>query len=345
MDAPRNLAELTDLVRTTPRVLAVGARTKPRLSAATNATLVDMRSLAGIVEYQPSEYTLTVRAGTPLAEINAALAAHGQYLPFDPPFAAAGATIGGTVAANLSGPGRFRYGGIRDFILGVTCIDGTGRVIRAGGKVVKNAAGFDLPKFLVGSLGRLGIITELTFKVFPRPAATCTRRLTFDSHEDAIAQLAALARSRFEPDALDYLPTERTLLVRLAGPVESIAQFAREVGGEPIDERVWQTLPSFDAPVALKASTCPRAFLNALSFIADSPDFQVHLSGGGSTAWIGASTAPTQALNKFAHAMDTPTLVLRGDTPSLWLGPQSGRLIDVALSRVFDPYARFPPAT
>src|SRR5207253_308179 len=133
--------------------------------------------LRGITEYDPSEFTFTAGAGTPVREIVAALAERGQYLPFDPMLADAGATLGGTVAAGLSGPGRFRFGGLRDFILGVQFVDGEGRVLRMGGKVVKNAAGFDLPKFFVGSVGRFGILTELTFKVFPRPVATRTLRL------------------------------------------------------------------------------------------------------------------------------------------------------------------------
>ena len=115
-----------------------------------------------------SEFTFTALAGTPVREIAAALAERGQYLPFDPMLREAGATLGGTVAAGLSGPGRFRYGGLRDFILGVRFVDGEGRLLRLGGKVVKNAAGFDLPKFFVGSLGRFGVLAEMTFKVFPK---------------------------------------------------------------------------------------------------------------------------------------------------------------------------------
>src|SRR5439155_368623 len=133
--------------------------------------------LSGIVEYEPSEFTFTALAGTPLKAIIAALAERGQYLPFDPPLADAGATLGGTIAAGLSGPGRVRFGGLRDFILGVRFVDGEGRILRMGGKVVKNAAGFDLPKFFVGSAGRFGVLAEITFKVFPRPAATRTLRL------------------------------------------------------------------------------------------------------------------------------------------------------------------------
>src|SRR5207253_6842143 len=142
--------------------------------------------LRGITEYDPSEFTFTAGAGTPVREIVAALAESGQYLPFDPMLVEAGATLGGTVAAGLSGPGRFRFGGVRDFILGVRFVDGAGRLLRMGGKVVKNAAGFDLPKFFCGSLGRFGLIVEATFKVFPRPASRLTLRLRAENAEVAL---------------------------------------------------------------------------------------------------------------------------------------------------------------
>src|SRR5262249_20856303 len=152
-----------DAVRSAPRVLTVGAGTKPRLSAVPGITRISTARLRGILEYDPSEFTFTALAGTSLGEISAVLAARGQYLPFDPPWVAAGSTLGGAVAAGLNGPARFRYGGMKDFILGVRFVDGTGRLLRMGGKVVKNAAGFDLPKFFVGSLGRFGALAELTF--------------------------------------------------------------------------------------------------------------------------------------------------------------------------------------
>jgi glycolate oxidase FAD binding subunit len=169
---PATATELCDAIRAHPRVLAIGARTKPRLSAVSEArdvVLISTCGLSGIIAYDPGEFTFTALAGTPLRELRAALAERGQYLPFDPPLVESGATIGGTVAAGLSGPGRFRYGGVRDFILAVQFADGSGQLLRGGAKVVKNAAGFDIPKFLVGSCGRFGVITEVTFKVFPAP--------------------------------------------------------------------------------------------------------------------------------------------------------------------------------
>ena len=142
---PATPAELAEAVKSAPRVIAVGAGTKPRLARlADNAVRISTAKLRGIVEYEPSEFTFTALAGTPVREVAAVLAERGQYLPFDPLFAAAGATLGGTVASGVSGPGRFRFGGLRDFILGVRFVDGGGRLMRLGGKVVKNAAGFDL---------------------------------------------------------------------------------------------------------------------------------------------------------------------------------------------------------
>ena len=129
--------------------------------------MLDLSRLSGVLEYEPGEFTFTALAGTPLASVDSLLAEHGQYLPFDPPLAERGATLGGTVAAGLSGPGRYRYGGVRDFILGVRFVDGAGALVRGGGKVVKNAAGFDLPKLMVGSLGQLGVLVELTLQSLP----------------------------------------------------------------------------------------------------------------------------------------------------------------------------------
>ena len=130
------------------------------------------------------------------------LAEHGQYLPFDPLLAEAGATLGGTVAAGANGPGRYRYGGLRDFILGVRYVDGEGQIVYAGGKVVKNAAGFDIPKFMVGSLGQFGALVEMTFKVFPKPEAYATLRLECASVVDGANAIIRLTGQPLDLDAV-----------------------------------------------------------------------------------------------------------------------------------------------
>ena len=146
--------------------------------------------------------------------------------------AAEGATLGGTVAAGLSGPGRWRFGGLRDFILGVQFVDGEGRLLRLGGKVVKNAAGFDLPKFFVGSAGRFGVLAEMTFKVFPRPAATRTLRLPA---KDAVAQaqmLTQAANARWELDALEAAVAEPVVYARVHD-----SEIGEDQGGDELSER------------------------------------------------------------------------------------------------------------
>ena len=170
MFRPKTVEEVASLVKAGTRWLPVGAGTKPTpASPPAGYTAFSLTALRGIVEYEPGEYTFTARAGTPISEIAAELARHGQYLPFDPLLAEAGATLGGSIAAGLSGPGRLRYGGIRDFILGVQFVTGAGEVARGGGKVVKNAAGFDFPKLLVGSLGRLSSLVEAIVQSLPPP--------------------------------------------------------------------------------------------------------------------------------------------------------------------------------
>jgi glycolate oxidase FAD binding subunit len=205
------------------RVLPVAGGTKPPLSASgrDDVDVVDVSALRGIVEYDPAELTFTAQAGTPVAEVAVALAAHDQHLPFDPPLVAAGATLGGVVAAGASGPGALRHGGVRDFVIGVRFVDGAGRLVGGGGKVVKNAAGFDLPKLMVGSLGRLGVMTQLSFKVFPRPRATVTLEVAFADVGAAVAAASTLAAGPRELDAADVLPGGR-LLVRLGGDPEAL---------------------------------------------------------------------------------------------------------------------------
>ena len=178
-----------------------------------------MSGLRGVVEYEPNEFVFTALAGTPVAEVVAMLAEHGQYLPFDPPFVAAGATLGGAVASGLSGPGRYRYGGVRDFVIGVRFVDGLGQLVRGGGKVVKNAAGFDLPKLMVGSLGRLGALVELSFKVFPKPPAFGTLRVDYPSLAAAVEAMATLVTKPLDIEAVDLEPSSASasLLVRIGG--------------------------------------------------------------------------------------------------------------------------------
>ncbi|MXX63433.1 MAG: FAD-binding protein [Holophagales bacterium] len=200
---PGSAAEVAEAVGGAERIVPRGGGTKPALWSVEGAYVLDLSALSGITEYLPSEYTVTALAGTPLADVDARLAAEGQYLPFDPLLVEAGSTVGGAVAAGANGPGRLRYGGLRDFLLAVTFVDGRGEIVRGGAKVVKNAAGFDLPKLMVGSLGRLGVLTECTFKVFPHPESCATLRVAGMALDEAIEAAGRVGAGAVEIECLD----------------------------------------------------------------------------------------------------------------------------------------------
>ena len=217
---PKTIEEARAIVRQAVRILPRGGGTKPALSDPLEGVqTIDLTGLSGMLEYQPGEFTFTALAGTRVAQVEQILAEHGQYLPFDPLLVERGATLGGTVAANASGPGRFHYGGVRDFLIGVRYIDSNGHLVRGGGKVVKNAAGFDLPKLMVGSLGALGLLVELSYKVLPKPESFATLRLEFDEMAGALQAMQMASSARLDVDALDLVPEDGRyiLWVRLGG--------------------------------------------------------------------------------------------------------------------------------
>jgi glycolate oxidase FAD binding subunit len=355
--SPETLAELTEAVLSTPRLLAVGAQTKPRLCAV-DAAKLSVAGLRGITEYEPSEFTFTALAGTPVREIAATLAERGQYLPFDPLCLEAGATLGGTVASGLSGPGRFRFGGIRDFILGVRFVDGAGRLLRMGGKVVKNAAGFDLPKFFVGSLGRFGVLAELTFKVFPRPASSLTLRLGVKGADAAAAMLVDTAKARWEADALDLLPGGEALCLRLGGPADALETIGREIlarwPGQALTtaeaEAVWSELREFrwayEPGPLVKTALTPVVVPKLLAELSQSSgsldQVRVHVSGGGNIAYVSLPSAAGCAVlaQRLSH-LGLTGLGLRGEGP-LWYGSQTRPKIAQAVKEALDPDHRFP---
>ncbi|HKX18210.1 MAG TPA: FAD-binding oxidoreductase [bacterium] len=179
--------------------------------------VVETARLTGITDYTPADYVVAVRAGTPFRELQQALAANGQWLPLDPPGADT-ATIGGLVAANRNGPRRLLWGSIRDLVIGIRVALPTGEVIKAGGKVVKNVAGYDLAKLFIGSFGACGIITDVTFKVLPLPGEGITVLVTLPSAKAAHALTTAVMRSYLLPSALEAAsPAALAMLTRTAG--------------------------------------------------------------------------------------------------------------------------------
>jgi len=340
---PTTPQEVQEAVLTHPRLRPRGAGTKPALSSPKEGeALLDLSGLRGILEYEPEEFVFTAWAGTPIQEIEAALQAHGQYLPFDPPLLGKGATLGGTVAAGLSGPMRHRYGGVRDFILGVRFVDGEGRLVRGGGKVVKNAAGFPFHRLMVGSLGAFGVVVELSFKVFPRPRATKTLRVALGGLEEALATLERLRLLPLDLLALDLLPPA-TLEARLGGFPESVKERLEKLrgllgGGEVLeeDEGHWQGVRDLafleGSPILAKVP----AGLSRIPLLERLPLGPRRYLDGGEVLYVGLEEEGREALKEAG----IPHLVLMGAEEPLFPKPHDAFFRSV--KEALDPMGRFP---
>jgi glycolate oxidase FAD binding subunit len=228
------------------------------MPAARSGLVLGLRRLDRVLEHEPGDLTVTVEAGRTFADLQAALGERGQWLSLDPPDAERG-TIGGVLAANASGPRRHLYGTMRDLVIGVTVITADGALVRGGGKVVKNVAGYDLPKLFVGSCGTLGVIVEVTAKLRPRPDDERLVAIAFDRLKDAGAAVRAVMASDLIPNAVELLDAEALRALGIAGASAAIV-----VGFDGVAEQVaWQVdelgrVVSADLPRALPSEVWPR---------------------------------------------------------------------------------------
>lgn len=236
-----------------------GGGTKDWYGQTPEGEMFDTRAYRGVIAYDPAELVITARAGTPLAEIEATLAGHGQMLAFEPPHFGAQATFGGCIAAGLAGPRRPFAGAVRDFILGATLMNGRGEVLRFGGQVVKNVAGYDVSRLVAGSLGTLGLILELSVRVMPLPQAETT--LQFSMNEsDAIRRLNEWGSKPLPVTASAW--RDGTLMLRLSGAQAGVQAACASLGGGAVDAaeagRFWAGLreqtDSFFTPIAPDAA-------------------------------------------------------------------------------------------
>jgi glycolate oxidase FAD binding subunit len=193
---------------------------------------LDMTELSGIASYEPTELVVTARAGTRLSDLEAVLEEHGQSLPFEPPRFAAGGTLGGMVAAGLSGPARASVGSVRDHVLGVTLLNGRSEILTFGGQVTKNVAGYDVSRLVVGSLGILGIICEVSLKVLPVSVATATLRFDWDEVR-ALEQVRSWAAQPLPITATAWHADR--LHLRLAGATAAVTAACERLGGERVE--------------------------------------------------------------------------------------------------------------
>lgn len=303
----RDLISIDDSARLVDQVQSAIARRQPLrirggdskafLGRPVEGVAIDTRSHRGIVSYDPSELVITARAGTPLAELNAILDDAGQMLPCEPPTYGEAATIGGVVATGLSGPRRPWAGSVRDFLLGCRIITGEGKHLRFGGQVMKNVAGYDVSRLMSGSFGCLGLITEVSLKVLPKPRETRCLTLALEASE-AMRELACWRRAALPVSGACHL--DGRLHVRLEGGTGSVRAAVDRIGGEHLDESFWialreQRLPFFDDQRPRWRLSLPNA-----TPLVELPG-AVMLDWGGAQRWL-KSDASGDVIRRIASA-------------------------------------------
>ena len=320
-----------------------GGGTKDFYGQLLEGEILDTRRYVGIVAYDPTELVITVRGGTRLAEVEAALVAERQMLAFEPPHFGDEATIGGAVATGLSGPRRAAAGALRDFVLGVRIMDGRGQDLSFGGRVMKNVAGYDVSRLMVGAFGTLGILLEVSLKLSPVPVAEAT--LKFELPEaKAIETVNRWAGKPLPISATAY--TDGELGVRLSGADAAVREACQKLGGERLEPaqaaRFWvgireQTDPFFagDEPLWRLSvpSVTPQLLLEGRSLV----------EWGGSLRWL-KSHAPAHAIRDLASRVGGHATLFRGGEKEAGvfhpLPPATAR-IHGRLKAEFDPHGVF----
>jgi glycolate oxidase FAD binding subunit len=360
-EAPdRELQRLTDQVRSaiaSRQLLEIrGGGTKSFYGGEPIGDVLDIRPLRGISSYEPSELVVTVRAGTPLAELEAALAEKGQCLPFEPPRfvsrEAQGGTVGGMVAAGLAGPARAAVGGVRDYVLGATLLNGKAELLSFGGQVMKNVAGYDVSRVLAGSLGIFGVICEVSLKVLPIAPAQTTVRLELD----AAAALRKLNEWGGQPLPLNASAWwDGMLVIRLAGAQAAVQAAREKIGGELIApataDPFWLGLRDHRDEFFLGAAKAVEGGASLWRLSVPATAGPLKLSGeqllewGGAQRWI-CTSAPASTLRDVAAVVGGHAVLFRGhDKSAGTFAPLKAPLdrIHRELKLAFDPQRLFNP--
>ncbi|MEI9852514.1 MAG: FAD-binding protein [Sphingomonas sp.] len=362
---------VADALRDGVKLAIVGGASKAAIGADVEARALPMAGLGGVVDYDPAELVLTVRPGAPLAEVRALLADSGQMLAFEPfdhgPIlgqAAGGATIGGIVAAGVSGSQRVSAGAARDHLLGFRAVSGRGEIFAAGAKVVKNVTGYDLPKLAAGSWGRLFAMTELTLKVLPRPREAATRMLAGLDEAQAIRAMARAMGSQAEVAAAAHLPAgvrggESATILRVQGFGPSVAarcamleallaEFGsvRAPSAEEADA-MWESLRTL-APLGTgrsiwRVNVAPSRAGAAVAPLHDA-DFLFDWAGG--LIWVATDADPAVVREAASRAGGHATLVradarVRARVPAFHPPAAGMAALEQRVRRAFDPAGLF----
>lgn len=322
-----------------------GGGSKDWYGQAPHGEVLDTRAYSGVISYEPTELVITARCGTPLAEIEALLARHQQMLAFEPP-RFSGATLGGVVASALSGPRRASAGAARDFVLGAVLMDGRGEVLRFGGQVMKNVAGYDVSRLLAGSLGTLGLILEVSLKVLPAPLREAS--LLFEMSEiDALTRLNQWAGQPLPVSASCW--HRGVLSLRLSGAQAAVQAAQRRLGGQAMEaadaDAYWaalrdQTHAHFDGGALWRMSVPSHASAIILGG-------EQLIEWGGAQRWLKVDdAAPADSIRRTVAASGGHATLFRGGDKRVGvfhpLAPAVAT-IHQRLKQSFDPAGIFNP--
>jgi glycolate oxidase FAD binding subunit len=319
-----------------------GGRSKDFYGYPARGEALDISGHSGIVEYDPGELIMTCRAGSQLAKIRTALADNGQHLPFEPPAFGEAATIGGTVACGFSGPRRPWSGSLRDYLLGVRLVNGRGEAVRFGGQVMKNVAGYDISRLVAGSMGTLGVILDVSFKVLPLPAGELTLSFSCDEAE----AIGLMNRWAGKPLPLSAATWHRgRLRLRLSGTADNLARAVEQLEPGKITEdcSYWerlreQELDFFQAQAPLWRLSLPAA----------SPPLDIQgdclLDWGGSQRWY-LSDQPGETIRKEAAARGGHATLFRGESDDARFHPLPAAMqqLQARIKQAMDPAGLFNP--
>jgi glycolate oxidase FAD binding subunit len=316
-----------------------GGGTKDFYGGPVHGYKLNMGDYRGIVAYEPTELVITARAGTPLAEIEAALLEEDQMLAFEPPYFGEGTTLGGCVAAGLSGPRRPYAGAVRDFVLGVRILDGKGDDLRFGGQVMKNVAGYDVSRLMAGSLGTLGVLLEVSLKVLPLPASENTLLLKCGEAE-AISLMNRWAAQPLPITATAY--RDGDLGVRLSGARVAVDAAAGRLGGAPVAStqaiRFWTGIREHADPFFAGSEPLWRLSVSSTTPPLDLPGRQL-IEWGGALRWLRSAADAKIIRDAAARSGGHATLFRGGDRSKGVFHPLAPALMKLHrnLKQAFDP--------
>jgi glycolate oxidase FAD binding subunit len=321
----------------------IGRDTKAFYGRHVEGQVLDCARHTGVVNYEPTELVLTARAGTPLRDIERLLADNGQALAFEPPAFGDTATLGGTIACGFSGPRRPYAGAARDFVLGARIVNGRGEVLSFGGQVMKNVAGYDLSRLMVGALGGLGVLLDISLKVLPRPLCEHTVMFPLTQHE-AIARMNEWAGRPLPVSATCC--TDDRLYVRLSGSENGVRAALRDLGGEVVSDasEFWRTLREHQHPFFQHAGPLWRVSVaQATPPLALPGDCLIEWGGG--LRWLKSDAAAAVIRAAAAAAGGHATLFRGGDRGGEVFHPLSPALFALHrnLKRALDPEGIFNP--